>query len=202
MTALRACGQMRGECYLGSHFCEGFHPKYRQVINVQLENDIVRAASFCFALISFSASESNDPDGSTESFSWEFGDVNQGSGETVSNQYAETGSYTAKVTVTDDSEVSDWANSEVDLTPTTFEIKIENVSQPAPLLKSEAFTPDSVVNQSANTKPPLQPGATPRRMGTLFSSRIRRKIRAWTIVVLTITRFSMKTVILRSSKSR
>ncbi|WP_018256753.1 PKD domain-containing protein [Halomicrobium katesii] len=51
---------------------------------------------------SFDASESSDPDGSIASYEWAFGDDSTATGETASHTYAEAGSYSVELTVTDD----------------------------------------------------------------------------------------------------
>ncbi|TSC67041.1 MAG: serine protease [Parcubacteria group bacterium Gr01-1014_73] len=52
--------------------------------------------------ISFDGSGSSDPDGSIVSYNWNFGDGGTGSGVKVSHRYAQAGTYTATLTVTDD----------------------------------------------------------------------------------------------------
>ena len=49
----------------------------------------------------FDASSSSDPDGSIESYSWDFADGHTGSGVTVSHAYASPGTYTVWLTVVD-----------------------------------------------------------------------------------------------------
>lgn len=53
--------------------------------------------------ISFDASRSFDPDGSLESYHWDFGDGQTGEGMNITHSYATPGTYHAKLTVTDQS---------------------------------------------------------------------------------------------------
>jgi len=53
-------------------------------------------------VIHFNASESNDPDGTIESYFWDFGDGTNASDVTVDHSYADDGTYTVTLTVTDD----------------------------------------------------------------------------------------------------
>jgi len=52
--------------------------------------------------VRFDASASSDPDGSIASYAWAFGDGGTGSGRTVVHAYENAGSYTPRLTVTDD----------------------------------------------------------------------------------------------------
>jgi PKD repeat protein len=51
---------------------------------------------------SFDASASKDTDGTLAGFAWDFGDGTTGQGATVSHTYADVGTYTVRLTVTDD----------------------------------------------------------------------------------------------------
>jgi len=57
-------------------------------------------------LVSFDASASYDPDGSITSYKWEFGDGGTGSGATTNHTYEKGGTFTAKLTVTDNANQS------------------------------------------------------------------------------------------------
>ncbi len=52
-------------------------------------------------MVTFNASASYDPDGTINSYAWTFGDGASGQGRTSSHAYANTGLYTATLTVTD-----------------------------------------------------------------------------------------------------
>ena len=68
--------------------------------------DEAPSADFTFTAdnleVSFDGSSSSDADGSISSYSWDFGDEEMGEGETTSHTYAEPGTYTVTLTVTDD----------------------------------------------------------------------------------------------------
>ncbi len=53
--------------------------------------------------INFNGTTSSDPDGTVAGLSWDFGDGSTASGGIVSHSYATAGTYTAKLTVTDNS---------------------------------------------------------------------------------------------------
>jgi len=61
--------------------------------------------------IYFDASASYDPDGTIVSYSWDFGDGNTATGVTVSHAYADDGSYTVTLTVTDNDGATDSAHA-------------------------------------------------------------------------------------------
>ena len=57
--------------------------------------------------VSFSGVDSTDPDGTVTSYEWDFGDGTTASGATVAHAYSNEGTYTVKLTVTDNSGLSD-----------------------------------------------------------------------------------------------
>ncbi|MFT4216806.1 MAG: PKD domain-containing protein [Micropruina sp.] len=52
--------------------------------------------------LSFDAGASTDPDGTVESYAWDFGDDESGTGKTPTHTYTASGTYTVELTVTDD----------------------------------------------------------------------------------------------------
>jgi PKD repeat protein len=57
--------------------------------------------------VTFNASASHDPDGTIVSYSWDFGDGTNATGMTVDHAYADNGTYTVTLNVTDDDGLSD-----------------------------------------------------------------------------------------------
>ena len=68
------------------------------------------------ATCAFDASASSDSDGSVASYAWDFGDSKAGSGKTVTHTYAAGGTYTVKLTVTDDQGATGTASKSVTVT--------------------------------------------------------------------------------------
>jgi DNA/RNA endonuclease G (NUC1) len=66
--------------------------------------------------LTFSAAGSVDPNGSIVSYAWDFGDGTVGSGETASHVYAQDGTYTVRLTVTDNDGLTDTAMVAVSVT--------------------------------------------------------------------------------------
>jgi PKD repeat protein len=57
--------------------------------------------------VSFNGTPSADPDGTIVAYSWDFGDGTTATGASPSHTYATAGSYTVKLTVTDNNGASD-----------------------------------------------------------------------------------------------
>lgn len=65
----------------------------------------------------FDATSSSDEDGTVEEYDWDFGDGENGSGVTVSHQYAAAGTYTVKLTVVDDDGDSHSTTRDIEVVP-------------------------------------------------------------------------------------
>jgi PKD repeat protein len=63
--------------------------------------------------VTVDASASHDPDGAVRSYAWEFGDGGTASGETVTYSYSRDGTYTVRLTVTDDRNATSTASETV-----------------------------------------------------------------------------------------
>jgi|GEM_PF-2718480 len=76
--------------------------------------------------IHFDASASTDPDGTIESYEWDFGDGDSGTGEKVSHTYGETGDYEVTLTVTDDGGLQDTSSfSSIRTTPIPTDLYVD-----------------------------------------------------------------------------
>ena len=67
--------------------------------------------------VNFDGSGSSDPDGSIVSYVWDFGDGNNGTGTTTSHVYGTPGTYSAKLTVTDNNGATDEATVTITVDP-------------------------------------------------------------------------------------
>jgi C1A family cysteine protease/PKD repeat protein len=70
--------------------------------------------------VAFDGSASSDPDGQIVSYNWEFGDGSIGMGAQTSHIYSVVGSYTAKLTVTDDKGAVNSASVIIQVTDPNF----------------------------------------------------------------------------------
>ena len=69
------------------------------------------------ASLSFSGATSTDSDGTIASYAWDFGDTQSGTGVSVAHTYANAGSYTVRLTVTDNGGATHSAQQNVVITP-------------------------------------------------------------------------------------
>jgi len=72
--------------------------------------------------VSFDGSSSSDADGTIVSFAWNFGDGTTGFGMTVSHTYSTAGTYTARLTVTDNQSASNSTTRTIQVNPNTTTI--------------------------------------------------------------------------------
>lgn len=63
------------------------------------------------------ATTSTDPDGSITSYAWDFGDGSQASGQTASHTYTSVGTYTLRLTVTDNEGLTNSSTRTINATP-------------------------------------------------------------------------------------
>jgi PKD repeat protein len=74
--------------------------------------------------VSFDGSSSSDADGTIVSFAWNFGDGTTGSGMTASHTYPTAGTYTARLTVTDNQTASSSTTMTIQVNPNTTTIPV------------------------------------------------------------------------------
>lgn len=99
--------------------------------------------------------QSLDPDGSIASVEWDFGDGTTSTDPNPTHTYDQVGPTTVEMTVTDDAGATASATQEVFAGAMTFEVTIENVGRPTPMLKSGVFNTPVGASQPG----PAGPGA-------------------------------------------
>lgn len=107
--------------------------------------------------VSFSATQSADPDGDTLAYAWDFGDGSQGTGATISHTYANTGSYTATVRVTDSAGQSATAQSIISVgqVPAGAPVphQITTTIDPSPVVIGHQETVTTTIGNSGDAAP-------------------------------------------------
>jgi PKD repeat protein len=68
-------------------------------------------------IVTFSASASYDPDGTIQSYTWDFGDGTSDSGMNVTHAYSAEGTYTVTLVATDDDGLTDSATAHLTVSP-------------------------------------------------------------------------------------
>jgi hypothetical protein len=83
--------------------------------------------------VAFSSAGSSDPDGddATLRFAWNFGDGATATGPSPSHTYAAAGTYTVRLTVTDEQGLSTTAETTATISPRQVEIDVEQPGSPA-----------------------------------------------------------------------
>jgi PKD repeat protein len=98
--------------------------------------------------VSFNSAGSNDPDGTTLSYAWDFGDGNSSTQANPNHVYAATGTYTVRLTVTDVDGASDSQSTSATVTEPqpVPEVSINSTSQNG--VPGDPVTEQPFVNQS------------------------------------------------------
>jgi len=88
--------------------------------------------------VRFDGSTSSDPDGTIVSYNWSFGDGASGTGTIVQHPYASIGTYTVRLTVTDNDGATNTATQQVTVTaaPNQAPVASFTYSPPSPLVGS------------------------------------------------------------------
>ncbi len=111
--------------------------------------------------LTFDGSSSSDPDGTIDSYSWDFGDGSDPvSGDNVSHSYSTADNYTVSLTVTDDEGLSD---------SSTYTLLIE---EPSSLSLSDQST-ESSATPEPSPSPSASPTATPEASPTATAEASR-----------------------------
>jgi PKD repeat protein len=101
--------------------------------------------------VSFDASGSYDQDGNIKSYAWNFGDGNTGSGVTINHTYTAAGTYTVKLTVTDNGGANGTNSQSITVssgTGGTMHISAINMSYSKSRRNYSVYTKVTIVNES------------------------------------------------------
>jgi len=107
-------------------------------------------------------SGSSDPDGSIVSYAWQFGDGATGTGSTAQHAYGAVGTYTVRLTVTDDRGASDTA---------TRQLSVQTAARPDLTVQAVTFSPPSPSIGS-----PVTVSATIRNVGAASAGMFRVRL--------------------------
>jgi PKD repeat protein len=100
--------------------------------------------------ITFDGSGSSDPDGTITAYEWDFGDGTTATGQQVTHTYADSGSYAATLTVTDDDGAT--ASNSVSITVQGNDSLIASASaSPSEVLTGEPVTFDGSGSSASNS---------------------------------------------------
>ena len=89
--------------------------------------------------ITFSASQSNDSDGTITAYIWNFGDGTTGSGETTKHTYNNNGTYTISLTVTDDDNATDQTTTTATISTSNHPPSKPDINLPRNITVNESF---------------------------------------------------------------
>jgi len=101
--------------------------------------------------VTFNATASYDPDGTVVSYFWDFGDGTNGTGEITTHSFADDGTYSAALTVTDNDELTDTTSADATVLNrppvAIFTESAETVLTGEPIFfnASDSYDPDGTV---------------------------------------------------------
>ncbi|MBZ5515236.1 MAG: DNRLRE domain-containing protein [Acidobacteriia bacterium] len=127
--------------------------------------------------VNFDATASSDVDGTIASYSWDFGDSTTGSGVTISHQYTVEGTYTAKLTVSDNAAATGTTTSSIVVTSNVrfavigdYGSDTSNENRVANLVKG--WKPAFVVTVGDNNYPKGEASTVDRNIGKYYHDYI------------------------------
>jgi len=99
--------------------------------------------------VSFDAHSSSDPDGTITSYAWQFGDGGTGSGVTAQHAYAAPGTYSVRLTVSDNRGASDSEVRAITVSPGAADLSIQIGTAKPSYLVGESIVINYSVNRTA-----------------------------------------------------